>query len=399
VSKQSQTKKWGLLPAQVKDIIRQREWDNSVSLKARLSGGKPFPIRLGLKPPIGRTATTDMQHFQQFIEQWRAYPIQKFIRWDTKNYRDLSKQEVPAFLIIESIQELIEFIGAEASKRSGIWSENMSPLLDINKDIYPALVKHLETLEKITHSDAQLLAQLIPQLSSDMGKELYLRALPLIGVDTKFLETYKTLIADLLDILYDGQVSRVGGLQEWLGCLSAPKGWLTIRPLCKKTIISMAGIPMMQLTGDMLRQYTLPASNILIVENLQTGLGLPDMKDTIAVIGGGKNITWVVTEWLKGKRVAYWGDIDTWGLSILSDVRSKYNTIEPLMMDHETVRLHEERMVVEEKPYGTCPLYLSKPEEQLFNDLKSDCFRASRLEQERLSSDYINLKLQSWLLL
>lgn len=397
MNKLPQTPNWGLLPEQVKHIIRQREWDNTATLKARLSGRKVFPISLGLKPPSGRTAISDMQHFQKYIKLWQTFSIQKFIRWETRNYRDLSEQKIPTFLTLDSVEDLIEFIGVEARKRSVIWSKNMSPLLEINKDLYPALVKHLDVIEKITHQDAQLLAQLIPQLSAGMGEGLYLRALPLVGVDTKFLETYKTLIADLLDILHDDNVSKAGGLLEWLGCLTAPKGWLTIRPLCQKTIASMAGLPIMQLTGDMLRQYTLPAPNILVVENLQTGLGLPEMEDTIAVIGGGKNITWMDAKWLKNKRVAYWGDIDTWGLSILSDVRSRLGHVEPLMMDTNTLVLHEERMVNERRPVENSPEYLTEAETQLFEHLKSYVFKDSRLEQERLSTDYIHLKLKKWL--
>lgn len=101
------------------------------------------------------------------------------------------------------------------------------------------------------------------------------------------------------------------------------------------------------MVSNTLREYELPASNILVVENMQSGLALPEMSDTIAVVGEGGNVAWVDAPWLKNKRLGYWGDIDTWGLSILSDVREKGVTIQSLMMDHKTVRLHEERMVVE----------------------------------------------------
>ncbi len=41
---------------------------------------------------------------------------------------------------------------------------------------------------------------------------------------------------------------------------------------------------------------------------------------------------------LADKNVGYWGDIDSEGLTILSDARSKLSGITPLMMDELTVR-------------------------------------------------------------
>ena len=155
----------------------------------------------------------------------------------------------------------------------------------------------------------------------------------------------------------------------------------------------------MQLSIDVLSHYELPASNILVVENMQSGLGLPRLNDTIAVFGGGKNIAWMDADWLKTKQVAYWGDIDSWGLSILSDVRAKLPTVTPLMMNLETIKNFEERMVVEPEPVDSCPIELNDSEKEIFFGLKSGRFQSSRLEQERLSADYILLKLQQWLLI
>ncbi|MCT8351779.1 Wadjet anti-phage system protein JetD domain-containing protein [Photorhabdus kayaii] len=388
---------WGLLPAQVKSIIRQREWDSLPSLKARLLGIKAFPIRVGLKPPKGNSAILDIVHFQRFIDEWKSFPHQDVVEWSSKNFRELSEQRIPTFVVIESMQCLIQFLGSDALSRSKVWERNMKPFLWVNKDLYPALVKCIDIVEKLSLRDAELLAKLLPQLKQGLGEGQYLRALPLIGIDTKFLENHQILIEELADIIHKGAVSASGGLIAWLGCSINPKGWLTIRPLCRAAMAAFGGIPILQIPGELLRQYELPASNILVVENLQSGLALPEMPDTVAVIGGGKNIAWMNAAWLKGKRVGYWGDIDTWGLSILSDARDKFMDIEPLMMDVETVKAHEDRMVPEPNPVESNPTLLNEDEAKLFNDLISGRFQSSRLEQERLSSDYIRNKLMNWL--
>ncbi|MCF6344934.1 MAG: DUF2220 family protein [Thiomicrorhabdus sp.] len=390
---------WGLLPSAVKALVLKREWHSEAGLKARLLNRKPFPIRIGLKPPTGRSAVDDLMHFQTFIRAWQSYPVQKHILWETRTYRMLLEQTVPTFFVLENMDDLIHFIGKEAIDRRNKWDKNMAPMLSLNEALYPVLVKHLKTVEQMSLLEAELLSSLVKQLSFQMGVGQYLRALPLVGVDTKFLENYQTLVSDILDVLHGGEVTERGGMLEWLGCLKNPKGWLTVRPLCESVKANMGGFPVMQLHSDILREHALPATNILVVENMQSGLGLPFLKDTIAVFGGGKNVSWMDARWLKSKRVAYWGDIDTWGLSILSDVRSKLSSVQAIMMDIESLTLHEGRMVVEPEPFEHPLGFLTEQEAQLFLALKMGKYFNTRLEQERLSPDYIHKKLDAWLAL
>ena len=96
----------------------------------------------------------------------------------------------------------------------------MSLLLDVYPETYPALVKHLNTIEAMHLSDARLLPGLIGQLALEMVVEKYLRALPLVGVDTKFLENYQSLITDVLDILHGNAVLNKG---NGLAAMPIPK--------------------------------------------------------------------------------------------------------------------------------------------------------------------------------
>ncbi len=387
---------WGLLPEQVTAALRQREWDNTARLRDRLDGSRPFPIRFSLKPPTARQALADLDRFRRFVHAWRAWPHAGQIRWRSRNWRGLGNQELPVALEIGSMDELIALLGPRAEARSRHWQSLMQPLLDLEPRLSPALIRHLLTLEKMRPQDTRLLARLLPQLQPGMGRGRYLRGLPLEEVDTKFVETHQQLIGDCLDILHEGAVSAQEGLSQWLGCLETPKGWLLIRPLCPGARQRMAGLPLLQLDTATLLHHELPASRILVVENVQSGYALPALNDTIAVFGGGRNTKWMKAPWLQRKHLGYWGDIDTWGLAFLSDARSHQPHLDALMMDEATLRRHLPRMVEEKNPHEPLPPDLSDEEVRLFLSLRDGDFGKNRLEQERLAPDYVLECLNRW---
>lgn len=391
------------MPERAVALARKRYWEDRQILKALMIGERSFPLHIPLKPPSARQAIENLAHFRAWIERWKRFAMPDLLHWKTVGFRQLGQQQLPSRITIGSFQQLTQLCGSAAISQSARWQANMRPLLQRyrHEQVYPVLIRHIETVEDLGNSDAELLAHVLPQLRRGVGAGGYLRALPLKGVDTKFVETYSGLIEALLDAVHEGEISACGGLYPWLECLPGPRGLAqgvpVVRPLSSGTRGAFQGLPLFQLSTELLRQHELPATNILVVENLQSGLALPDLDDTIAVIGGGRNVNWMDAPWLVAKRVGYWGDIDSWGLSILSDARANLVTLEPLMMDSETLKAHEERMVQEPEPLSTLPPQLTSQEQQLFRDLAAGRFLSTRLEQERVSSDYVSSALETWL--
>lgn len=391
------------MPEQAVALARKRYWENRQILKTLMIGERSFPLHIPLKPPSARQAMENLDHYRVWIESWKRFAMPDLLNWKTVVFRQLDQQQLPSRIIIGSFRQLTKFCGSAAISQSARWQANMLPLLQRyrHEQVYPILIRHIETVEDLGNSDAELLANVLPQLRRGLGAGGYLRALPLKGVDTKFVETYAGLIEALLDAVHEGEVSACGGLYSWLDCLPGPRGLAqgvpVVRPLSPGTRDTYQGLPLFQLSADLLRQHELLATNILVVENLQSGLALPDLGDTIAVIGGGRNVSWMDASWLATRRVGYWGDIDTWGLSILSDARASQTTLEPLMMDLATLKAHEERMVQEPEPLSTLPTQLTSQEQQLFLDLAAGRFLSTRLEQERVSSDFVSSALETWL--
>jgi hypothetical protein len=299
-------------------------------------------------------------------------------------------------LVLEGFDELTSFLGPAAQARRQHWESVFKPLCALDSALYPCLVRNLISLELLSVTDAERLAATLAQLKPGLGRDNYLRALPLTGVDTKFVEQHIALLTELADALHSGTVSATGGLLGWLGCRAVPYDWLFVRPLCDYGRRALGGIDLLQLSTATLLATPLPGRSIVIVENVAAGYALPRLPGTIAVFGGGANVRWTQAEWLTRRQLGYWGDIDTWGLHYLAAVRRMQNHVEPLLMDLATVQAHLPCMVDEKEPISAIPEHLNSAETELYQDLLARRYGGCCLEQERLLADWVREALYRW---
>lgn len=421
---------WGLLLEDVVDNLKHKQWRNSGKLKRLLKEDSAFPIEIALKAPRGNTALEDIHHFQRFVSSWKAFSEDKSrhaceVKWESRTFRSLAEQQIPTHFKILNIGALACLLGkneehqlnkrrlkiAYISNALAALHENTTSVeqrrdkkhagedSDGNskqRALFLTLIDNLERLDKFNSSDLELLVKLIPQLKQGMAEGCYLRALPVKFVDTKFIENNLRIIESIAMALIDETIGEMG-LLSWLHCRQKPKDWLLVKPLCEQTIKALGGIPLLRLSSDTLLDFELPARNILVVENEQPCLSLGNVPDTISISGGGKNVAWMNAKWLRNKRVGYWGDIDSEGLGILSDARSKLSTLAPLMMDIATVEAYQERIVAEPDSVSKEPIALTGEESALFKVLRSKKYNGARLEQERLPLDYVMQNIASWI--
>jgi len=77
---------------------------------------------------------------------------------------------------------------------------------------------------------------------------------------------------------------------------------------------------------------------IFITENKVNGLAFPAINNAIVIFGLGYGIQILKhTDWLKNCQIQYWGDIDTHGFAILSQLRSYFPKTRSLLMDQQTL--------------------------------------------------------------
>jgi hypothetical protein len=385
---------WGLLPADVKAHFQHLEWHNERNLRDRLAGIRTVALKIGLRPPNGRQALADLDRFNHYINTWQRWPNQQQLSFETKKYRQIGEQRVPVKLELSSVQELFALIGEQAVQRSEQWQASLKPFIDFNRDLYTDLVYRLEWLEQLSENDIDLLIKLLQQLKPGMGRGLYLRALPLQGVHTKFIEMHEEPLLAMLQTLHPSTEPTEKDIRDWLGCTKNPNNFVTIRALCNEARIVLGGFPVIKIDSTTLSKMPLPANRIIMVENEQSIYCLPQISDTVAVMSGGNNLTWLQNnQWLSQKALYYWGDIDSWGFQILNRARAAQPHMVSLMMDEETIRQYEHLMVKEPVSSPKSVSHLTQSETIILLDLLRDRFSGNRLEQERLPADYVNERI------
>lgn len=387
---------------------------NQKNLKALLKGEMTYPIKVGLNPPkSAKEISKNAFESRTFFSQWREF-ISEFSNQHSDdlsnlspaiqleyraNYKGLDIPNVPKTLLINNFQGLLcilskhdaEYLAYQQGMlraEAAALAEHFTVEIEL---VYKTLVDH--NIFNLGEQERGMLIILLPQLYNGLGKGMYLRQLPLVGVDTKFIENNTAVIEGILDILFEGSVSDFGGLIPWLGCLDNLKTWLLVRPLCQDSRASFAGFSELELDSNALSKNALPAKNIIVVENRQSCLALPQIPNTIAVAGGGKNIAWMKADWLRDKNVFYWGDIDADGLQILGLARKYCNHVIPLMMDRDTIIQHQDMMVNSDHTVAI-PDGLSDDELILFHDLMTHQFNGNRLEQEKIDRMFMLNRLE-----
>lgn len=410
---------WGKLPNVAINELKQRYWQNLGKFKQLLKQGitQENAIEILLKPPSsGKVIAQNTAHFQVFVKAWQAFEIQYpniSIQWKTKNLGFLGEQSIPEKLIINDLNTLAEILGKTAIERLDILHIKFKKLVQLSsnpntqKRIFENLINHLEMIENLSDTQIANLTLIMPQLYEGMGKGNYLRAMNIAGIDTKFIENNAKVIELLIHSIYQSneplELSLDIGLYNrtellnWLGCDIKPKDWLLIRPLCDVTKLALANLPILKLSSQTLLNFELPADNILIIENEIPCFMLPNLPNTIAVAGGGKNLTWLKAEWLAAKKVGYWGDIDSEGLGMLSQARNYCPHVQPLMMSQQILESHLERRVGEPVFNQVLPNFLTHEEIELFKFIQQQPIDKRRLEQEFINQDRVIQTLNNWI--
>ena len=233
-------------------------------------------------------------------------------------------------------------------------------------------------------------AQIAMHLEPGCAQGRPLRALSILGTDTKFFERHRRIMIELLDARFDGQVADLG-LEAFLGAPEEGDHWLLVVPLAP----NLLPFDQLRVRAAELRSVRLPGSHLLIVENEQCLHQLPRLPDTIAILGAGLHLEWMSAPGYAQKQIAYWGDMDTWGLTILAKARTLQGRLTALMMTRELFDLYQAAAVPESFPAGAQPPEeLTCVEQEFYRRLLG--LEKGRVEQEFIPRERVVAELEQW---
>ena len=129
----------------------------------------------------------------------------------------------------------------------------------------------------------------------------------------------------------------------------------------------------------------LPIDIVYVVENKMNLLTFPLIEKSIVVWGHGFGVDLMKdVEWMRTKKVYYWGDLDAYGFQILSEIRTHFPQVDNFLMDRETFDNFFEGDKGAETNVEK-ELCLTQEENEMFRYLKENNYR---LEQEKIAHEY-----------
>lgn len=366
-----------------------RQWQNAALREQRLREPQAFPLRLSIGRPTAREWVGQSAAVREHVARWRGVNVGE-VDWQPLSYRAAAEAvELPLHWIIRSPREWAEAAGDEDVRRE---LRQLQALLDAVDTRFHALLLRQRRLWRDREvDDVAQTARLALALAPGIAAGQPLRCLSLAGIDSKFFERHRPLILALLDARFDGQASEQG-LEGFLDAADEGEHWLLLAPLAK----GLLPFSQLRLRARELQRSPLPAARILVVENERCLHRLPELDDTIAVLGAGLDLGWLGADWLRTRQIGYWGDLDTWGLLMLARARRLQPHLQPLLMDAATFERHAASLgVPEPMPAASDPPDDLLPEEAaLFRRMLRQA--RGRIEQEFLPLAEVHAAIGSW---
>lgn len=373
-----------------KQLLRQfkskyREWlEVSANKEQPLDNAWPLSINLGA--PTESQAIKQISDVRAWVTAWRSWNGVGALSWSDRRWRTLGTQNIPDRLVLNDPSELVQWIGEiERWKRANRRYEEFLNRWPMLSSILP---KYFDVLADYNEVDFKRLIDMLGWIEINPDSNLYPRQLPVAGLDSKWLERRKGILADLIGVIH-GDSCKEGFFQ--LCGLKEPPQLIRIRILDHELRNKVGGLGDLSVPVAQLAELDIPVKKAFIVENLQTGLAFEDLPGSIVIMQLGYGVDVLARlPWLVKACCFYWGDLDTHGFAILNRARTYLPDLTSVLMDDETLQFHKELWVEEKSPHTaeTLPL-LSDAEQILYKAIKQNIWGQNiRLEQERVSWVY-----------
>jgi hypothetical protein len=386
-------------PADLTDQI-SRHWTQGRILAAKINGAPLFPLRLRLRGPDTKALGQRFEEVRAWIRDLEDGSRAKRgfgydIEWIDINHRQLGRNQIPDRISVSTEADALRLIGKTKD------AQRFDECVQSTLGAFPTLAewirrRPLTMLENA--ADWHRILSILAWVRDHPRSGLYLRQVDIAGVDTKFIEGRRGLLAELLDVVQSTQRNEqiLGGTRSFeqrFGLRNKP-------PLIRFRVLdgqlAINGLSDISVPAKQFASLSLPVQRVFITENEINGLAFPDVARGVVIFGLGYGLALLSgVDWLKDREIHYWGDIDTHGFAMLDRLRSMFPDAWSLLMDRETLMAHRSLWVHETVPHEGSLARLTDAEQTLFEDLQFDRVgERVRLEQERISFSFLQQALQ-----
>jgi len=365
-------------PAEVAAWL-EKKWLSGALLTAFAESRDWEPIGIPVRGPTAGEIAGRLAEVQNWAAEWaRAARGPLRVEYKKIGGRQVGANLIPCRAWIDSYDHAWDVLGVRAEVRT------FNSLAKATTESCPRLVRWLacRPIQALRLADRwdKLLAT-VRWIDERQAPGMYLRQVDVPGVDTKFIERHKGVLAELLDLQLAPDRIDLGGA-DFAGRYRFRRkpGYVRFRSPGFEGFSELS-VRAAELTGP-----PPGTSRVYVVENEITYLAFPLPAAAMVIFGGGYAVD--VLEplgWLTGLDLVYWGDIDTHGFAILNRLRHCFGHARSILMDRATLLAHRSQWVTESRPTAALLDLLDADEAELYRDLVEGAFGPSvRLEQERI---------------
>jgi hypothetical protein len=377
----------------------QKLWNKGDLLRPLVLGAPQPPRRLRFNGPSSSELTERFDEVRVWLEALRRVPHLHIV-WREFNHRVLGANAVPDELWLDTPEQALALIGQQkAAHRFTVLRQNTREFdAVIFEAIAPWLEKRPLTALALVDEWPRLLL-VLAWVRAHPRPGIYLRQMDLPGVDSKFIEMHRGVLAELLNLTLPPEAmytsaTGIAGFARRYGFKDKP---LRIRlRLLDPTLALLPGegdadITFTQAAFENLGVALPGVSRVFITENEVNFLAFPPVANSLVIFGAGYGFDMLAqAQWMHQRPIHYWGDIDTHGFAILDQLRAHFPHVQSLLMDEATLMAHADHWGDEPQPVLRDLPRLTAQEGEVYNLLRDNRLRPRlRLEQEHIGFGWV----------
>ncbi|MBT2513404.1 Wadjet anti-phage system protein JetD domain-containing protein [Arthrobacter sp. ISL-30] len=395
-------------------------WNRGQLLRELLEPSGGYPRRRPLKRPTAAELLRDYAAARDWAGELFAGVGNYTLETAESGRNTIGANTLPIAAVFATAENEIAFAGK--TRESASFLNLAAGLIELDPAFRRwALRRPLQLLEL---GDAALTAARVTLwLRDNPLPGIYVRQLSLPGVHTKFIETHRKVIDQMVttlrtpepaesdqaalesasDVSEDAHLetddldmtSRDGVARTPAAKFAARHGFLHPPELVRFRLLdpdipALGGARDITVTAEAFSTLSLPVHTVIATENQVNFLALPDQAGTLALYGGGYGFTSLRdAAWLQNCELMYWGDLDTHGFGILDQLRAVHPHVLSVLMDEATLLAHRPAWGTEASPSRAVLSRLTAEEAAVYRSLVDGTHGISvRLEQELIRWDW-----------